>query len=268
MKISIVMAYYNNRKEQTIHTLNSIKNFYHPLEKPYYDFEVVIVDDNSDAEFKLHDIIVHYPYKIKYIEISKEEKGTRINPCLAYNKGFENAEGDVIIIQNPECMHVGDLILFLLENLTINDYYAFSCFSTNNPHTSNEMVNSNYKYNLIYDTHFLEINQPGINWFNHPIHRPVSYHFCTAIYKEKLNLLGGFDPAYAEGYCYDDDEFLFRIKYNLKLNVINIPPDKVFVVHQYHLNSSSSFTHDNNPLSHLLEKNKKLFEELKDNFVY
>ena len=266
MKFSIVMAYFNYRKEQIIHTLNSIKNFYHPLEKPNYDFEVVIVDDNSDEQFKLYDVIIHYPYKIKYIEISKEEKGNRINPCLAYNKGFENAEGDIIIIQNPECMHVGDLILFLIQNLTINDYYAFSCFSTNNPYTNNDLVNSNNKYDLIYDQQFLERNKPGIHWFNHPIHRPVSYHFCSAIYKEKLNLLGGFDPAYSEGYCFDDDEFLFRIKHNLKLNVINIPPDRVFIVHQFHLNSSSSIGILDNNLSILLNKNKELFEKLKEKY--
>ena len=69
MKFSIVMAYFNNRKEQTINTLNSIKTLYHPLEKPKYDFELVIVDDNCEEEHKLNDIINNYPYKIKYIEI-------------------------------------------------------------------------------------------------------------------------------------------------------------------------------------------------------
>jgi hypothetical protein len=263
------MAYFNNRKEQTINTLNSFKELYYPLDKPYYNFEVIIVDDNCNDEFKLHNILNNYPFIIKYIEISKEEKGIRKNPCLAYNKGFENASGDVIIIQNPECMHVGDIILFLVNNLKENDYFSFSCFSTNNYDINNELVKSNNKFEKINNNDFLNRNTHGINWYNHPIYRPVSYHFCTAIYKEKLNSLGGFDPAYSEGYCYDDDEFLFRIKYYLKLNVLNIPPDNVFVIHQYHTLNTSTNTDINdlnNPISILLNKNKKLFEELQKKY--
>ena len=257
MKFSIVMAYFNNRKEQTINTLNSFKELYHPLNYPYYNFEVIIVDDNSAQEFKLNDILNNYPFIIKYIEITKEEKGNRINPCLAYNKGFENADGDVIIIQNPECMHVGDIILFLVNNLKENDYFSFSCFSTNNYNLNKELIESYNKFEKINDNNFLSTNKNyglGINWYNHPYIRPVSYHFCSAIYKKNLDLLNGFDPSYAEGYCFDDDEFLFRIKHHLKLNVINIPPDNVFVIHQYHLFNSST--------SILFNKNMKLFEEL------
>ena len=264
------MAYFNYRKEQIINTLNSFKELYHPLDYPFYKFEVVIVDDNSDDEFKLHDILNNYPFKIKYIEISKEEKGNRINPCLAYNKGFENADGDVIIIQNPECMHIGDIILFLVNNITINDYYAFSCFSTNNNDINNELVRAENKFAKINDDNFLSRNIPGINWYNHPSIRPVSYHFCTAIYKEKLNLLNGFDPSYSQGYGYDDDEFLFRVKHDLKLNVINIPPDNVFVIHQHHkLNSSTNvdINNVNNNISILLNRNKKLFEELQKSII-
>jgi len=266
------MSYFNNRKEQTINTLNSFKELYHPLEKPYYIFEVIIVDDNSDPEFKLYDILDNYPFIIKYIEISKEEKGNRINPCLAYNKGFENADGDIIIIQNPECMHVGDIILFLVNNIKENDYYSFSCFSTNSISSNKKLIESNNKFEKINDNNFLDRNiMNHYNWYNHPIYRPVSYHFCSAIYKEKLKLLGGFDPSYSEGYCYDDDEFLFRIKYDLKLNVINIPPDNVFVIHQYHLFNTSTninINNLNNPISILLNKNKKLFEELKNRFNF
>ena len=263
------MSYFNNRKEQTINTLNSFKELYHPLEKSYYIFEVIIVDDNSDPEFKLYDILNNYPFIIKYIEISKEEKGNRVNPCLAYNKGFENADGDIIIIQNPECMHVGDIILFLINNLKENDYYSFSCFSTNNYNINRELVESNNKFEKINDNYFLNKNVPGINWYNHPIYNPNSLHFCSAIYKEKLNLLGGFDPAYSEGYCYDDNEFLFRIQYKLKLNIVNISPDNIFVIHQHHkLNPSNNY--DINDLncttSILLNKNKKLFNELKENY--
>ncbi len=76
------MSYFNNRKEQTINTLNSFNKYINQ-----YDFEVVIVDDNSNTEFKLNDIIQNYSFKL-IIEISEEEKGDRINPCGAYNRGI------------------------------------------------------------------------------------------------------------------------------------------------------------------------------------
>lgn len=69
-KISIVMGYYN-RKDQTILTLDNFERLYHSK----YDFEVIVVDDNSDENNNLSDIIKKYSFAIKYITISKEEKG-------------------------------------------------------------------------------------------------------------------------------------------------------------------------------------------------
>ena len=62
--ISIVMGYYN-RKQQTINTLNYFKNY------KDYNFEVIIVDDNSTPEHQLDDIIKNYTFPIKYIKITK-----------------------------------------------------------------------------------------------------------------------------------------------------------------------------------------------------
>lgn len=249
MKFSIVMAYFNNRKEQTINTLNSIKNNYYP----YYSFEVIIVDDNAEPEFKLYDIIENYPFYINYIVISKEEKGNTMNPCIAYNKGFAATTGDVIIIQNPECMHVGDIIFYLVNNLKEDDYVSFSCFSTNCYDINIELVNSANKFEKINNPNFLSRNHMGINWYNHPQHRPVGYHFCSAIFKNKLDIIGGFDESYAEGHSYDDNDFLLEIKYKLKLNIIILNPSDVFVIHQYH---SPNYCTD----MEKLEKNKILFE--------
>ena len=53
-----------------------------------YNFEVVIVDDNSNDENRLEEDIKQFSIPIKLIVISNEEKGNRINPCAAYNRGF------------------------------------------------------------------------------------------------------------------------------------------------------------------------------------
>ena len=102
-KISVVMGYYN-RKNLLIKTLESIQAF-----TKYENFEVVIVDDASTEDERLEDIVNSYSFDIILHRILPSEK-THINPCVAYNKAFSLATGDVIVIQNPECFHSGDII--------------------------------------------------------------------------------------------------------------------------------------------------------------
>ena len=111
---SIVMGYYN-RKKQVINTLNYFKENYKK-----YNFEVIIVDDNSIPEHNLNDIINDYEYNINYITINKKDKGDRINPSVPYNIGFKNAKGKIVVIQNPECIHVGDLLKTLNNKIDEN----------------------------------------------------------------------------------------------------------------------------------------------------
>lgn len=274
-KISIVMAYYN-RKPQILNTLDG-------FEKQYagkYNFEVIIVDDNSNQENKLDVDIKKYTFPINLIVINAEEKGDRINPCLAYNKGFEQTTGEIVIIQNPECYHVGNIILHTISNLKETEYYSYSCFTANTEEITNRMLNSNNIFELIKNKDFLEENFKYIdlNWYNHPTEpgRNVAYHFCSAIYKNKLELIGGFDKRFAQGYCFDDDEFLLSIKYNLKLKINIIDTEKCFVIHQYH-KRNDSFNCENKQDDDFIKskwlKNKNLFEKIKyehekNDFIY
>jgi glycosyltransferase involved in cell wall biosynthesis len=266
-KISIVMAYYNNRKEQTITTLDGFEQNY----AGKYDFEVIIVDDNSDEEFKLHNIVSKYSFSINLIVISKEEKGTRINPCSAYNKGFKHAKGEIIIIQNPECYHAGDIIGYTVKNLNEMDYFTYSCYSANNFEITKQLLENKYPYELIKNKEFNNKNSNiiGLSWYNHPTepNRNTYYHFCSAIYKSKLDLIGGFDERFSEGYCFDDDEFLLSIKYNLRLNLKIIDPNDVFVIHQFH-ERNMAFNIDKEPDTNSIKqkwlKNKHLYEEMKN----
>lgn len=261
-KISIVMGYYN-RKDQTILTLDNFERLYHSK----YDFEVIVVDDNSDENNNLSDIIKKYSFAIKYITISKEEKGRRINPCSAYNKGFMMCESDIIIIQNPECYHVGDIIGHTLTNLKESNYITYSCYTANSHEITKELIESENIYNTINDKQFKKKNSKinGLEWYNHPLHRRTGYHFCSAIYKSNLELIGGFDKRFAYGYCYDDDEFVATIKYVLKLEVEIVPPEHCFVIHQYHekgeyLNIDRE--HNENIIKQKWLLNKMLYENI------
>ena len=126
-RVSIVMAYHN-RKPQTLETLKGFEKMY----TGKYNFEVVIVDDNSDDENKLEEDIKQFTFTINLIVISAEEKGDRINPCTAYNRGFVEATGDIIIIQNPEIFHCGNIIEYILKNSlqVVENYLTFPVFSS------------------------------------------------------------------------------------------------------------------------------------------
>ena len=85
------------------------------------------------------------------------------------------------------------------------------------------MIQSSNIYNLI-NKQFLNKNKilfGNLNWLNHPHEsgRNTGDHFCSVIYKSKLDLIGGFDKRFAYGYHFNDDEFLLTVKYNLKLNI-------------------------------------------------
>jgi len=119
------MAYFN-RFEQLRNTLASIAYHY----EGKYDYEVVLIDDASDEEKSLQLIeMIGKLSHCQYVKISKEEKGERLNPCIPFNIGFNFAKGDIIIIQNPENVHVSNVLKKVEENLEREKYLTFGCYS-------------------------------------------------------------------------------------------------------------------------------------------
>ena len=211
MKISIVLTYFN-RRSQFLHTLESIRY--------YGDPEIIVVDDASTE--RIDDI-----KGINLIRIEPEQKWWT-NPCVPYNMGFAKASGDIIIIQNPECIHVGDILKYA-SKLKPGHVFSFGAYSLD--------------YHLSYDSYDpftlkqLIINEPQRcqvahhGWYNHSVYRPEALHFCNAITRKDLKRLGGFDERYANGTGHDDNDMVMRIRRaGIDLRIIDDP----FVIHQKH----------------------------------
>lgn len=253
-KISIVMAYWN-RKPQLLFTLKTISL------SAYKNIEVIIVDDASDDQHRLEDIVNNYQFKIHLIRINKEEK-TWINPCIAYNKGFARATGEIVIVQNPECCHVGDCLTYVSQHLKPNDYLTFSCFALNNMgkndylqkiYTEDKDPSPVFKFIEDVSKEKWCINHGWKGWYNHPVHNPRKFHFMSATMKSNIEKMGGFDENYAMGLWFDDNEFFLRISALCQATILPLS-EKVCCIHQYHDHSKAD--------DHLALKNKSLYMEL------
>lgn len=190
MKYSIIFPYYS--RPELKHTLSSFYELY----KNRCDYEVVIIEDtknfyNDKLHSELLNIIKLYE---QFIPITLElDTKVSYNSAAKYNLGAKIAKGSVLILSNPETIHLNDILGFLDKQVIDDNYYVFDCAS------------------LDKDFKFLE-------WYQHKTINRM-YHFCSAIAKKDFP---GFNEAFCFGIAYEDDSFISRIKQSdLKINCIS-----------------------------------------------
>jgi glycosyltransferase involved in cell wall biosynthesis len=235
MKIAIVCTYIS-RQEQLNNTLRSFLQ-YNPD-----DFVVVIVDDGSPIDI----ILPELPFKVDILKLTDK---TWHNTCIPFNYGFKKAleySPDIVIIQNAECCHEGD-ILSEAKKVTNENYISFACYSL--AHGETTTVTKQNKA--------VTFDQES-SWYNHSVYRPVAYHFCCAITAGNLCKLNGFDERMTDGVAYEDNMLLHQIGIlGLKIIFIDYP----MVYHQWH-DKPYEITGE------LIERNRILFTELNQENEY
>jgi glycosyltransferase involved in cell wall biosynthesis len=224
-RVAIVMTYYN-REHQFRKTLETIKGSVHE------NFTVFVVDDASPEPLheKLRDS------RISHIRIEPEEK--KWVDVVPFNIGIGHAllcEPDVLIIQNAECYHVGDVISFAAEHVDDDNWISYACWTLSEKATFEE-----------HDIHKIikrcDPMKDGIIWYNHPVWNPRRFHFCTALSPQTMVELNGFDERFMYGRGKDDNDFVRRISM-LGKKCIATDEKEPFVVHQWH--PPSAGPHDN-----------------------
>lgn len=233
--ISIVMAYYN-RREQLNYTLKTI------AQSQVKDLEIVIVNDFSNNENNIDDLPSCWPELNFNIINMRDHYKTKsyCNPCVPYNVGFRASRGDQIIIQNPECCHMGDVLNYVKQNLVDGTYLSFHTYAC-----------TKQDARILQSTGDCPMfSHKKARWYNHEIERPVAFHFCNAITRNDLIKVNGFDERFAQGFNWDDAELLFRIKKICQVKFVADP----WAVHQYH---AKSYGHPENPAP--LYNNKALY---------
>lgn len=227
--IGIVCTYFS-REPQLLKTLDSFRQ-YNPK-----DFFVVIVDDGSPEDI----VIPDYPFEVIIIKM-RGKNWTQGDP--AYNAGFKYAlskNPDIVIIQNAECYHFGD-ILSVAKKVDDSLYLTFGCYSQGKDEEPGSVINNKC---ADFDGESA--------WYNHPVYRPKAYHFCAAITAKNLIKLNGFDERFSFGTGYDDDYLLHQIRcLGLKIGITDNP----IVIHQWHEHNP----YKGNNEEELLQKNCDLF---------
>lgn len=236
-KISIVMSYYN-RDKQLVRTLQSINDSAYDKSK----IEVIIFDDKSDKEPLIINT-AEYQYSIKLIYNEFDDFKKYINSCNSYNRAMRYITGEFVIIQNPECFHIGDVISHAVNKLKEdkNNYIAYACWSTGSDNLSKELFNVRKNPSAvknIVDNRWPELvgYPPELKgWYNESSIIPHCYHFGVALSHEKLDIIGTFDTNYGTLLGFDDVELTSRILFQNSTNVI-IPDHNysLMVVHQDH----------------------------------
>jgi len=226
MKFSIILTHYN-RPVQLLFSIATIAQ-----SKLAKDCEIIIVDDASDIKpYKF--AISKFNLNIKYVEIKAENKWW-INPCVAYNIGFQHAFNEIFIIQNAEVAHCGDILLNIKDNIKDKTYISYACYSLDKE-TTNKLYNLENVENF---EHYLKPRNKNIcsiekqlGWLNHSRYNISPFNYLSVITMNDLYKIGVFNEKFASGYCCDDDEFLFRLrKNNFNIKIINRP----YAIHQWH----------------------------------
>jgi len=182
---------YWKRPEELKRTLESYEQ--------YKDIEIIVVDDGSwDTE----DFTIRLP-----------KKDNALNPCVPINRGVEIASGEVIVLTGPEVTHRKPVLDKMKEELERTGPKGYVIAATWSIQYKRWNCHSAVNHHI-----------PG-GW---PVPPGSGFHFCTMMYKNFFNEVGGFDEDYREGQAFDDNDFLWRLH---KHNAIFKMRDDLIVDH-------------------------------------
>jgi len=224
MRYSFLLPYYDRSLLLEV-TLRSFERFYSNRE----DWEVVVVEDfknvkNAELHRQLKEVVEEHDMSVRIVEGFEDS----FNPSVLFNLGAKQAQGEFLILSNPECKHTVDILFGLDEEFS----YGKDCY-------------------VICACRALNEDGTFYRWYQHSEHRNACYHFCSAISQENFWRIGGFDERFKDGYGYDDDAFRDRVA---RSGIPFIVRDDLVVEHQWHRRVR--------PAGHrrALRRNKELYE--------
>ena len=243
---SIVMTSHE-RSQQVYYTLRTIHR------SSIKDVQVILVDDSSNDVVQ-EAVLRLFPFQIDFIRIIPSKKNWA-NPCVNYNIGFEYVQGGHVVIQNSEVCHVGDVLAHVNAQRKENTYYVYDVMASKSFETNHIIYEQDRLDNGIYGEQLWD------RWYQHSIHRNMKYHFLCAMSRSTFDKIDGFSYDYSFGSCYDDDDFLLKIK-NAWIEIHTVPNEihgigGIHLFHGYRYNVSDTRAYTNPDNQALFEKKRR-----------
>lgn len=203
MRYSILMPYLD-RVNQLARTLESFQTLYSARN----DWEVIIVADAKNTREQVRELVQLVDRaKLPRIRVRFFGQKDWHNPAPLYNYAAVEAFGSILLLTSPEVRHLSDVLTGLdweYPGGEGNHYVVCAC-----------RAHSGAKR----------------QWFQHSVHRPADYHFCSAISAQLYRSLGGMDERFSMGCGYEDDEWRDRVR---RAGVRIVRRDDLVTEHQAH----------------------------------
>lgn len=188
MRVSVVMTAYK-RAHLLEPTLRSIRN-------QVLMGEIVVVEDGGEEC-----ATVCRAHGARWICRRDRPDLPYSNQSVPLNMGIDAAKGDILIIQNAECKHIGEVVNPLADAVTENTVVFARCVSLKQDGTEGEDYCSTSN--------------------------PRPFFFCGAIRRDKMLR---FDEGFV-GYGWEDDDMAYRLK---AAGMQFVFRDDIVVHHQWH----------------------------------
>jgi glycosyltransferase involved in cell wall biosynthesis len=174
--ISLVMTTFN-RPNQLHRTLESIRR------QLISDLEIIVVDDGMD------DITpqVCRLFGATYFKICRPLTAVVRTPAVPNNFGIRHSHGDIVVLQNAECMHIDPRTIEKLGVRVTDNNAVFA------------RVIALHADGSVYMTYCGQDN-------------PRPYFFCGAMKRSWFEKLRGFDEDFTDS-GYDDEDFGTRLRH-------------------------------------------------------
>lgn len=235
MKYSFLMPYID-RIDQLHNTLLSLQFWYSVRD----DIEVLLIPDSKCSPDDI-EALNKEAGVAAFVKVLSKSEVVAYSPSPHYNRGARAASGSLLVLTNPEVLHTVDVLerADSLFSTRSNVYMICGCQAAKPcPRACS----------------YHEIAYTVFRWYQHSVHRPVEYHFCSIIQKQDYWRVGGFDERYAQGVGYDDNDFRDAV---VKAGLLVVQDDTALTVHQSHDKPHSSA--DNVARHKLVMQNQALY---------
>lgn len=222
MKVSIVISI-KNRTKLFKRTLKLLQK----QTMPASDFEIIVVDDNSEEDVRLTLQLCAKGMNVRYIKMDSRLNDFPVywGPAISNNVGFKAAQGEVIMITGPEILQKETNLEYGYES-AMKDQIAFGHVY----HSGVGFVYMQDKNVTSHDWNFDRlVNSPQAKVRD--ITYDTYYWFICTVKKEHVFRINGCDEEYMKGICGDDDDFANRID---ALNVKKTHDFRMVGIHMDH----------------------------------